>query len=102
MNDNTLVISGFLPKDPAISKSPAGVVHCQFVLEHESEQYEAGLPRRVWCRIKVVASGGEFKSQTEFLKSGCRVQVTGFLVRVEGRNGLAQLVLHARQINITD
>jgi primosomal replication protein N len=102
VNDNSLVISGFVCKQPAITTSPAGIVHCQFVLEHESEQIEAGLPRRVWCRIKVVASGDAFISQTNNLQSGHRVQVHGFITRVESKNGLAQLVLHARQINRFD
>jgi len=100
--ENACVLSGFLPKEPSFTQSPAGVPHCQFVLEHQSEQVEADLPRRVWCRIKVVASGHGLKEQTEFLKSGSKVTVSGFINRVETQNGLGQLILHARQVNRID
>jgi primosomal replication protein N len=100
--ENTCVLAGVISKEPAFTQSPAGIPHCQFVLEHQSQQIEADLPRRVWCKIKVIASGAGLKQQTEFLKSGINVRVTGFITRVEGQNGLSQLVLHARQINRID
>ena len=38
------------------------------------------------------------QQQTQQLHVGQQVQVTGFLNRHEGRNGLSQLVLHAQHI----
>lgn len=95
---NNLVIDGVLVKDPEISQSPAGIPHCRFVLEHQSEQVEAEFPRRVWCRIKVIASGMQHSETVQYLKSGSTVRVHGFINRIESHNGLAQLILHARQI----
>lgn len=96
------MLSGVVVKQPKHTLSPAGIPHCQFVLEHQSEQIEAGLPRRVWCRIKVVASGLELRQQTELLVCGCHVKVRGFISRVEGANGLAQIVLHTTMLKRID
>jgi len=49
-------------------------------------------------RLQVVASGTPMQQQTQQLHVGQQVQVTGFLNRHEGRNGLSQLVLHAQHI----
>jgi primosomal replication protein N len=46
----------------------------------------------------VVASGKQMQQQTQHLHVGQALQVSGFLNRHEGRNGLSQLVLHAQHI----
>ncbi|WP_017443715.1 primosomal replication protein N [Gayadomonas joobiniege] len=102
MLENSLVIAGKLVKAPKFSTSPAGIPHCHFVLEHLSEQYEAGMPRRVWCRIKVVASGLTIQQQVKNLTAEQLVRAEGFLQRQESINGLAQLILHAQRIQQID
>ncbi|NTS78348.1 primosomal replication protein N [Catenovulum sp. SM1970] len=102
MFDNTLVLAGVLSKAPQRTVSPSGIPHCQFVLEHRSQQIEANMPRQAWCRIKVVASGEELKQQTDYLQLGSQIRVSGFISRVESRNGVSQLVLHAQQIDRID
>ncbi|KAA1460852.1 primosomal replication protein N, partial [Escherichia coli] len=57
MTTNRLVLSGTVCKVPIRKVSPAGIPHCQFVLEHRSQQQEAGLSRQAWCRMPVIASG---------------------------------------------
>ncbi|MCE1644769.1 primosomal replication protein N, partial [Enterobacter hormaechei] len=42
MTTNRLVLSGTVCKVPIRKVSPAGIPHCQFVLEHRSQQQEAG------------------------------------------------------------
>ncbi len=96
---NELNISGVLCKAPKFSKSPAGIPHCILVLEHKSQQTEAGFNRNSYVRMQVVASGDSLQTQTQNLEVGQELAVTGFLNRHEGRNGLSQLVLHAQQIN---
>lgn len=95
---NQFVISGQLTKPPQLTRSPAGISHLRFVLEHVSEQLEAGLPRRSYVRIQVVLSGNEAPQWATELAVGSAVQVTGFLNRQEDKNGLAKLVLHAQQL----
>ncbi|WP_440054295.1 primosomal replication protein N [Pseudoalteromonas sp. T1lg65] len=95
---NQYVLSGMICKTPKMSQSPAGIPHCIFVLEHKSMQLEADLTRNAYVRIQVVASGEQFRTQTEHLYVGQAVQVRGFINRHESRNGLSQLVLHAQHI----
>jgi primosomal replication protein N len=98
MTDNQLVIAGVVCKTPKLSRSPAGIPHCIFVLEHKSMQMEADLNRNSYVRIQVVASGNQIQPSIENLQVGQPVKVGGFLNRHQGRNGLSQLVLHAQQI----
>jgi len=95
---NQLVISGAVCKTPKFSQSPAGIPHCIFVVEHKSMQVEADLNRNSYVRLQVVASGKQMQQQTQHLHVGQALQVSGFLNRHEGRNGLSQLVLHAQHI----
>ncbi|MCE1731729.1 single-stranded DNA-binding protein, partial [Enterobacter hormaechei] len=48
---NRLVLSGTVCKTPIRRVSPSGIPHCQFVLEHRSQQQEAGFSRQSWCRM---------------------------------------------------
>lgn len=98
---NCLVLRGTICKVPTRTKSPAGVPHCYFTLEHRSLQTEAGLSRQVYCRIQVVASGKEIQTFTQNLTLGSEIQVTGFIARHEDQNGLGKLVLHAQTIEKT-
>lgn len=98
MSDNRLVLAGTVVRSPKRSCSPAGVPHCEFVLEHQSQQQEADLPRRAWCRIQVIASGEGLQRYTDKLIAGCNITVTGFISRHQTPDGLGKLVLHAHHI----
>ncbi|UJF19542.1 primosomal replication protein N [Vibrio sp. SS-MA-C1-2] len=95
---NRLVISGVIVKPPVRSLSPAGVPHCHLVLEHQSQQWEADLPRQVYCRMQVVFSGQRSQALTQNLVEGSSVKVGGFVAYQTGRNGLNKIVLHADNI----
>ncbi len=95
---NQLVLSGNVIKPPRLTRSPAGIRHLHLIVEHSSEQLEAGLPRRSYVRIAVVLSGDEVNRWDTELTVGSAVQVSGFLNRHEDSNGLAKLVLHAQQL----
>ncbi len=95
---NRVVLSGVIIRGPARKQSPAGIPHCQFVIEHRSEQQEAGLQRLVYCRLSVVFSGQGSQSQTQHLALGCNIKVSGFLAYQTTRNGSGQFVLHADNI----
>nr|WP_026317828.1 primosomal replication protein N [Algicola sagamiensis] len=96
--ENQLVLKGHVTQSPRQSKSPAGIPHCHFVLEHRSMQMEAQMQRQAYVRIEVVASGVEFQPITSELNAGSEVQVVGFIHRHEGKNQQPKLVLHAQQI----
>lgn len=97
---NSLVLVGEVVKQPKISKSPAGIYHCQFSMDHKSIQNEAGMNRQTFVRIQVVATGEFSQNLTRDLIAGCNIKVTGFINRHESRNGNPLLVLHAQQIEM--
>jgi primosomal replication protein N len=97
---NSLVLVGEVVKQPKISKSPAGIYHCQFSMDHKSIQNEAGMNRQTFVRIQVTATGEFSQNLTRDLIAGCKIKVTGFINRHESRNGNPLLVLHAQQIEM--
>ena len=100
MLDNCLVLVGEVVKTPKISTSPAGIVHCQFSMDHKSIQVEAGMNRQAFVRIQVVSTGQFSQNLTRDLIAGCKIKVTGFINRHETRNGNSLLVLHAQDIEL--
>lgn len=100
MLENCLVLVGEVVKTPKISTSPAGIVHCQFSMDHKSIQVEAGMNRQAFVRIQVVSTGQFSQNLTRDLIAGCKIKVTGFINRHETRNGNSLLVLHAQNIEL--
>ncbi|WP_394172774.1 primosomal replication protein N [Thalassotalea litorea] len=100
MTENCLELTGEVIKPPKLSTSPAGLHHCQFVIDHKSAQTEDGLTRNAFVRMQVVATGEWSQSLTRDLTAGSNVKVRGFINRHERRNGNPILVLHAQQIEM--
>ena len=99
---NLLVLEGYVFKGPTRTQSPSGIPHCHFVLEHQSQQIEADMPRKASIRLRVVVSGNAAQQITNDLFQGCQVTVSGFLTRHESRNGTEKMVLHAQEIKRTN
>lgn len=97
---NCLILEGTICKAVQSKRSPAGVPHTHFLLEHRSIQIEANLKRQAWCKISVVASGDQLQSVSQSLVMGTKVQVKGFISSHQSKSGLPKLVLHAEQITI--
>ncbi len=95
---NRIELSGSITKPPVRSKSPAGIEHCRFWLEHRSHAMEAGHMRQVYCLMPVVASGNGSQLNTHDLVQGSCIKVSGFIAYQTGRNGIGKLVLHADNI----
>jgi primosomal replication protein N len=95
---NLLVLEGYVFKEPTRTQSPSGISHCHFVLEHQSQQFEADMLRKASIRLRVVVSGNAAQHITNDLFQGCQVTVSGFLTRHESRNGIDKMVLHAQKI----
>ena len=66
-----------------------------FVLQHASEQSEAGLKRKVECEVQAVALGDIAKSNIQI---GDNIKAKGFLAKRSAKS--TQLVLHIEQLQI--
>ncbi len=95
---NRLELSGLVLKTPLRKLSPNGISHCQFYLEHVSEQIEAELPRQSWCVMPVIVTGQN--ELTHSIKKGSKVLVSGFISTHNKRSNIPQLVLHACEIKL--
>lgn len=79
--------------------TPAGLPLLSFVLQHVSEQIEAGLKRKVECEVNAVVLGnivGEIAKQN--IQQGSLIKVKGFLAKRSAKSN--QLVLHVKQLQI--
>ncbi|AWI50082.1 MULTISPECIES: primosomal replication protein N [Actinobacillus] len=100
--ENRLKLTGQIVSALKQNRSPLGILNSSFWLEHQSKQIEAGLERRVWCKIQVVLNGNQFSLITQQINLGKQVSVEGFLHSHKDYNGLNQLVLHAERIEFID
>ncbi|BAZ94857.1 primosomal replication protein N [Thiohalobacter sp. COW1] len=98
MERNQVRIDGRVSRAAQLRQSPAGIPIAHFVLDHQSEQTQAGLRRQSRFRIAVVAAGAELAAQAGRLQRDDRVRVSGFLSRADSRSGDQRLVIHAQQI----
>lgn len=80
-------LTGVLVEPAAVRHSPAGVPIARCLLEHESEQLEAGGRRPIRFRVGVRAAGEAAAGALAGLPAGSNVRVTGFLVRSRQRGG---------------
>ena len=100
--DNRLSIIGVVANNPKRRKSPNGIEHCQFLLEHRSTKQEANLTRQAWCKIPIQISGNQLVEKTQSITVGTQLLIVGFITSHKTNNGLHQLVLHAEQIEFID
>ena len=100
--DNRFSLIGTVCQLPKRNKSPNGIVHCQFWLEHRSEQVESGLSRQVWLKMLIQISGNQLIEKTQSITVGSKILVVGFITSHKTQSGLCQLVLHAEQIEFID
>ena len=78
-----------------IRYTPAGLALLSFVLQHTSEQIEAGLKRKVECEVNAVAIGDLAKQQ---ISLGAQLKVQGFLAKRSAKS--TQLVMHVTNIEL--
>lgn len=100
--ENRLSIIGIVTGNLKRRRSPNGIEHCQFLLEHRSNQVEAHLTRQAWCKIPVQVSGNQLVEKTQGITVGNKVLIQGFLTTHKLSSGSTQLVLHAEQIEFID
>ncbi|BFU60338.1 MULTISPECIES: primosomal replication protein N [Rodentibacter] len=100
--DNRLSLIGVVTQSPKHSKSPNGIEHCGFWLEHRSEKIETGLSRQAWLKMPIQVSGHQLVEKTQSITVGSQLLIVGFITSHKTSNGLNQLVLHAEQIEFID
>jgi primosomal replication protein N len=92
---NNLTLSGVVISLEPIRYTPAGIPLLSFVLQHVSEQTEAGLKRKVECEVNAVALGDIAKQNIQL---GSNIKAKGFLAKRSAKS--TQLVLHIQQLHI--
>jgi primosomal replication protein N len=90
---NNLVLSGVVISLEPIRYTPAGIPLLNFVLQHTSEQTEAGLKRKVECEVNAVAIGEIAKQNIQL---GSNIKAKGFLAKRSAKS--TQLVLHIEKL----
>ena len=98
--ENSTVLTGTLCTSPRKKISPAGIPHTYIVMDHRSQQIEAGFSRGIYCRMTVVISGKELQIASNMLVKGSNIKASGYLVWHQGRNGSPKIVLHAHSIEM--
>ena len=96
---NRLELSGRLLELSALRYTPAGIPAVEFKLLHESEQTEAGAPRKVEAEIGGIA----FEAQARLLMGkplGTQATFHGFLSVKSKRS--RKLVLHVTNIEFSE
>ena len=78
-----------------IRYTPAGIPLLSFVLQHASEQTEAGLKRKVECEVSAIAIGELAKTNIQL---GFSVKTKGFLAKRSAKS--TQLVLHIDKLEV--
>jgi len=96
---NRVELVGSLIERLALRYTPAGVPVTECRIRHESEQIEAGSPRRVECEIPAIGLGDPAK-WLQAATPGAEIRVTGFLA-AKSRNS-KQLVLHIERIEFLE
>jgi primosomal replication protein N len=92
---NTLVIAATVQAIEPLRYTPAGLPLLRLQLQHDSEQQEAGLNRKVQCQLAAVLIG-EKANQT--LQSGDQIKVKGFLAQRSAKS--TQVVMHIQEIQL--
>lgn len=98
MEINSITLSGVILETSEIRRSPAGIPHLRFMLEHRSRQVETQRPREVSCRIAVEVRGHAIDACNPLIRQGQRVVVSGFLDKSGFKDDGSRFVLHAHMI----
>ena len=78
-----------------IRYTPAGIALLSFVLQHASEQVEAGFKRKVECEVNAVALGDLAKTN---IQVGDHIKAKGFLAKRSAKS--TQLVMHIVKLEL--
>ena len=89
------MLSGVVVHIEPIRYTPAGIPLLSFVMQHASEQIEAGLKRKVECEVSAVVIGELAKSNIQL---GSAIKAKGFLAKRSAKS--TQLVIHIEKLEV--
>ncbi len=92
---NKLGLQAEVVQIEALRYTPAGIPLLSIVLHHESEQIEAGMKRKVECKLNAVILGD---LALKAPKIGAHILAAGFLAKRSLKS--TQMVLHIQQMHI--
>ena len=95
---NQVRLTGTLLTHQPLRYTPAGIPVFEALIGHQSEQQEAGRPRKVDCEAPIVALG-EIAIALQRSPSGARMTVKGFLAARSQRRK-QDLVLHIEEFEL--
>lgn len=96
---NHVELTGILTERKALRFTPAGVPVAECVVRHQSEQLEAGNPRRVECEVQAIGLG-ESAKWLQAATLGMTVKLTGFLAAKSQSS--KQLRMHVTTIEFVE
>lgn len=98
---NTLALNGVIVGLEPLRYTPAGLPLLSFVLQHASEQSEAGLKRKVECEVNAVVLGNLARELAkQHIALGMAVNVQGFLAKRSAKS--TQLIMHVTHLTLID
>ena len=104
VNANRLELQAHVAERSPLRFSPAGIPVLDCMLEHRSEQMEAGSKRQVTAMVKTVAIG-PLAEQLDKLTLGQEARFTGFMATPAQRGGVVRsprLVFHLQAFQVTE
>jgi len=96
---NQVELSGVLAELGALRYTPAGIPAIEFLIRHQSERLEAGMPRRANAEITAVAFD-TLARQIASASLGATLTARGFLAAKNQRS--AKIVLHVTDIEFQE
>ncbi|TVO62044.1 primosomal replication protein N [Spiribacter vilamensis] len=82
---NRVELTGWLVDAAELRHSPAGVPIARGLIEHESQQTEAGASRPIRFRVGVSAAGTPLAERLTDLPVGASIRVSGYMRRSRQR-----------------
>jgi primosomal replication protein N len=99
VNSNRLELSGEVAEVAELRYTPAGIPLISFLVRHFSQQFEAGMQRKVECEVPAVVMA-KLAEKARGIQAGCQVRVAGFLSRKSLNS--RQLILHVNELEIIE
>mgnify|MGYP000063579829 FL=1 len=92
---NRLEVEGQILEQSPVRYTPAGIPDLEFLLSHESEVSEAGVPRRIAFALQILVMG-DLVQMAGTIGLGTSVRIQGFIAPV--RKDSPKFRLHAQRI----
>jgi len=95
---NRVWITGVLAERQPLRYTPAGIPVTELVIQHQSEQVEAGVSRKIECEVRAVALG-LIAEKLSKVGTETRLSAAGFLA-AKSLKRRQDLVLHIEEFEL--